>query len=171
MSPDQPLHFVVDRGGKTIDITVTPELKTFTDRFGNTMRMGLLGIQRNADRLETATRQFNFSWPDNCFSKVYAILRVVLHCLEGGVPFAVGAENFDPPQNTVRVLIGRDVSHEAGVGGDAVEPRAKWNAPPSQAPQVAESGKEDIRGEILRNRMVEGAVIDIPKNLRVVFVE
>src|SRR6185437_6435194 len=24
MSPDQPLHFVVDRGGKTVDITVTP---------------------------------------------------------------------------------------------------------------------------------------------------
>ncbi|HMK40391.1 MAG TPA: RIP metalloprotease RseP [Methyloceanibacter sp.] len=48
MSPDQPLHFVVDRGGKTVDITVTPELKTITDRFGNTMRMGLLGIQRTA---------------------------------------------------------------------------------------------------------------------------
>jgi regulator of sigma E protease len=42
------LHFVVDRGGKTVDIAVTPELKTITDRFGNTMRMGLLGIQRNA---------------------------------------------------------------------------------------------------------------------------
>jgi len=48
MSPDQALHFVVDRGGKTVDITVTPELKTITDRFGNTMRMGLLGIQRTA---------------------------------------------------------------------------------------------------------------------------
>ena len=48
MSPDQPLHFVVDRGGKTVDITVTPELKTITDQFGNTMRMGLLGIQRTA---------------------------------------------------------------------------------------------------------------------------
>ena len=48
MSPDQPLHFVVDRGGKTIGITVTPELKTITDRFGNEMRMGLLGIQRKA---------------------------------------------------------------------------------------------------------------------------
>jgi regulator of sigma E protease len=48
MSPDQPLHFVVDRGGKTVDITVTPELKTITDRFGNAMRMGLLGIQRTA---------------------------------------------------------------------------------------------------------------------------
>ncbi|HET9574511.1 MAG TPA: RIP metalloprotease RseP [Methyloceanibacter sp.] len=48
MSPDQPLRFVVDRGGKTVDITVTPELKTITDRFGNAMRMGLLGIQRTA---------------------------------------------------------------------------------------------------------------------------
>jgi regulator of sigma E protease len=48
MSPGQPLHFVVDRGGKTIDITATPELKTITDRFGNEMRLGLLGIQRKA---------------------------------------------------------------------------------------------------------------------------
>ena len=48
MSPDKPLHFVAERGGKTVDITVTPELKEITDRFGNTMRMGLLGIQRNA---------------------------------------------------------------------------------------------------------------------------
>jgi regulator of sigma E protease len=48
MSPGQPLHFVVDRNGKTIDITATPELKTVTDRFGNEMRLGLLGIQRKA---------------------------------------------------------------------------------------------------------------------------
>ena len=48
MSPGQPLHFVVNRSGKTVDITVTPELKTITDRFGNEMRMGLLGIQRKA---------------------------------------------------------------------------------------------------------------------------
>jgi len=48
MSPDQPLHFVVDRDGKTIDITATPERKEITDNFGNTMRLGLLGIQRSA---------------------------------------------------------------------------------------------------------------------------
>lgn len=47
-SPDQPLHFVVDRGGKTVEITATPERKEITDNFGNTMRMGLLGIQRSA---------------------------------------------------------------------------------------------------------------------------
>ena len=48
MSPDQPLHFVVDRGGKMVDITATPERKEITDHFGNTIRLGLLGIQRNA---------------------------------------------------------------------------------------------------------------------------
>ena len=48
MSPNQTLHFVVDRGGADVDITATPELKEITDRFGNTMRIGLLGIQRSA---------------------------------------------------------------------------------------------------------------------------
>src|SRR5215471_5413921 len=48
MSPNQPLHFTVERSGKFVDITATPELKTITDRFGNEIRMGLLGIQRSA---------------------------------------------------------------------------------------------------------------------------
>ena len=48
MSPDQPLHFVVERDGKTVDITATPERKEITDHFGNVIRLGLLGIQRNA---------------------------------------------------------------------------------------------------------------------------
>jgi regulator of sigma E protease len=47
-SPDQPLHFVIDRKGQTIDITATPERKEITDHFGNTIRLGLLGIQRSA---------------------------------------------------------------------------------------------------------------------------
>jgi regulator of sigma E protease len=48
MSPDQPLHFVVARDGKMIDITATPERKEITDNFGNVIRLGLLGIQRSA---------------------------------------------------------------------------------------------------------------------------
>jgi regulator of sigma E protease len=48
MSPDQPLQFVVDRDGKLIEITATPERKEITDHFGNTIRLGLLGIQRSA---------------------------------------------------------------------------------------------------------------------------
>jgi regulator of sigma E protease len=47
-SPDQTLHFVVDRGGAKIELAATPERKEITDHFGNTMRMGQLGIQRSA---------------------------------------------------------------------------------------------------------------------------
>jgi len=48
MSPNRELHFVVDRGGESVEIAATPERKEITDRFGNTMRIGLLGIQRSA---------------------------------------------------------------------------------------------------------------------------
>jgi regulator of sigma E protease len=48
MSPDQPLHFVVDRKGQTVELTATPERKEITDHFGNVIRLGLLGIQRSA---------------------------------------------------------------------------------------------------------------------------
>lgn len=48
MSPDQPLRFVVDRGGVEVELTATPERKEITDRFGNKLRIGLLGIQRSA---------------------------------------------------------------------------------------------------------------------------
>jgi regulator of sigma E protease len=48
MSPDQPLHFIVERDGKTLEITATPERKEITDNFGNVIRLGLLGIQRSA---------------------------------------------------------------------------------------------------------------------------
>ena len=47
-SPGQTLHFQVERDGKTVEIVATPELKEITDHFGNTMRIGLLGIQRSA---------------------------------------------------------------------------------------------------------------------------
>jgi regulator of sigma E protease len=47
-SPDRELHVVVDRGGANVELTATPERKEITDRFGNTMRIGLLGIQRSA---------------------------------------------------------------------------------------------------------------------------
>ena len=43
-SPDQPLHFIVERDGKTVDITATPERKEITDNFGNVIRLGLLNL-------------------------------------------------------------------------------------------------------------------------------
>jgi regulator of sigma E protease len=48
MSPEQELHFVIERDGKTLELTATPERKEITDNFGNVIRLGLLGIQRSA---------------------------------------------------------------------------------------------------------------------------
>lgn len=47
-NPDRPLHFVIERDGKNLELVATPQLKEITDNFGNTMRIGLLGIQRSA---------------------------------------------------------------------------------------------------------------------------
>ena len=48
MSPNRQLHVGVEREGRQVEIVATPELKEITDNFGNTMRIGLLGIQRSA---------------------------------------------------------------------------------------------------------------------------
>jgi regulator of sigma E protease len=41
-----PLQFTIERGGQTFDVTVTPALREIEDRFGNTHRVGLVGISR-----------------------------------------------------------------------------------------------------------------------------
>lgn len=47
ISPGRTLEIVVDRGGEPVTLTAVPELKEIEDRFGNTHRIGLLGIQRS----------------------------------------------------------------------------------------------------------------------------
>lgn len=47
-SPDTELSFQVERDGNPVTLMATPERKEITDRFGNTFRVGLLGIQRSA---------------------------------------------------------------------------------------------------------------------------
>ena len=44
----EALDVIVQRGDGEVSLTVTPELVEDTDRFGNKLRMGRLGIQRNA---------------------------------------------------------------------------------------------------------------------------
>lgn len=41
-----PLAFTVDRDGQVLQVTVTPALQEIEDRFGNTHRVGLVGISR-----------------------------------------------------------------------------------------------------------------------------
>ncbi|MBV9524169.1 MAG: RIP metalloprotease RseP [Alphaproteobacteria bacterium] len=42
-----PMHVVLRRDGKEVELTITPQLTELTDRFGNVHHIGLLGISRN----------------------------------------------------------------------------------------------------------------------------
>jgi regulator of sigma E protease len=47
-SADRPLAFDVDRGGTVVRLTATPARREISDRFGNKLRVGVIGIRRNA---------------------------------------------------------------------------------------------------------------------------
>lgn len=46
MNPEHPLEMVIERDGRPLTVTVTPDATEVSDRFGNTHRIGLLGITR-----------------------------------------------------------------------------------------------------------------------------
>ncbi|WP_448202924.1 RIP metalloprotease RseP [Azospirillum sp. sgz302134] len=46
IQPGEPLQMTVQRDGRTETLTATPDVKEVTDRFGNTHRIGQLGIMR-----------------------------------------------------------------------------------------------------------------------------
>ncbi len=45
LDPGLPLTLLVRRGGQDVTLSVTPKITTITDRFGNTHRLALLGIE------------------------------------------------------------------------------------------------------------------------------
>src|SRR5579885_99622 len=47
VSAGEPLKIVVDRQGHEVTLTATPQLKTIKDNFGNSHRLGVLGISRS----------------------------------------------------------------------------------------------------------------------------
>ena len=47
VSSGEPLKIVVDRQGHEVTLTATPQLKTIKDNFGNSHRLGVLGISRS----------------------------------------------------------------------------------------------------------------------------
>ncbi|WP_417669009.1 RIP metalloprotease RseP [Roseibium sp.] len=47
VSADVPLVLDVERDTRVVTLTVTPEYKELTDRFGNVQRIGLLGVSRS----------------------------------------------------------------------------------------------------------------------------
>ncbi len=51
LNPDQQMTIVLQRDGNPITLQITPTKSEFTDRFGNTHRIGLLGIGHSERRL------------------------------------------------------------------------------------------------------------------------
>lgn len=53
----QPLKFSIERAGKTVDLTATPEQREIKDSFGNSHRMGVLGITRATNPGDVTTEK------------------------------------------------------------------------------------------------------------------
>lgn len=57
-SPDVPLKVVVERAGQELTLTATPKLREVKDNFGNTHRMGMLGISRSTTPEDIVTERY-----------------------------------------------------------------------------------------------------------------
>ena len=59
VAPGQKLAFTVQRSGTSQEIVATPELKEVKDNFGNTHRIGVLGITRATQPTDVTTERVN----------------------------------------------------------------------------------------------------------------
>ncbi len=57
-SPDTPLQIVIERNDQQLTVTATPRLQEIKDNFGNTHRVGLLGVSRSTTREEVVIERF-----------------------------------------------------------------------------------------------------------------
>jgi regulator of sigma E protease len=57
-SADKELTFEVNRGGTPVTLKATPARRELVDRFGNKMRVGQIGIRRNATQHEWEFRRY-----------------------------------------------------------------------------------------------------------------
>jgi regulator of sigma E protease len=57
-SADNELTFGVDRSGTLLTLKATPERREISDRFGNKLKVGVIGIKRNATQQEWQFKQY-----------------------------------------------------------------------------------------------------------------
>ena len=55
----EPLQVVVNRDGRNVEITATPSITQFKDRFGGTHRVGRLGISPSRDQAAMVIRRYD----------------------------------------------------------------------------------------------------------------
>ena len=48
-SPERPVTIIADRFGREVTFTLTPKAEEFTDRFGNVIRVGRIGVSRTTN--------------------------------------------------------------------------------------------------------------------------
>jgi regulator of sigma E protease len=58
VSSGEPLKIVVERNGQPVTLTATPQLKEIKDNFGNSHRLGVLGISRSMAAGDIKTQNF-----------------------------------------------------------------------------------------------------------------
>ncbi len=58
-SADTPLEVTLSRGGEEVVVTAVPERREITDRFGNTQRVGMLGVQRSSKPEDVVYRSYS----------------------------------------------------------------------------------------------------------------
>lgn len=58
-SADQQIVLLVDRDGNEVELDAVPQRQELTDRFGNTQRVGVLGIRQSAQREDILIKSFN----------------------------------------------------------------------------------------------------------------
>lgn len=57
-SADRELTFEVERSGAVLSIKAVPERREISDRFGNKLKVGVIGIKRNASQQEWQFKQY-----------------------------------------------------------------------------------------------------------------
>ncbi len=57
-SADQELTFEVNRGGVLVKLKATPARREISDRFGNKLRVGVIGIRRNATQADWEYKRY-----------------------------------------------------------------------------------------------------------------
>ncbi len=101
ISPATPLRFVVKRGGQEVEVLATPELQERQDTFGQTHKIGVLGISRND--AAGAVRHRDYSLPEALVAGVKETWFVVDRTFAyiGGV--VTGRESADQLSGPIRI--------------------------------------------------------------------
>jgi regulator of sigma E protease len=101
VSPGVTLHFILDRGGERVQLDAAPELKEVPDGFGNKIRAGQLGIQRNATAAEwTTTRHDPLTALKMAVQRCYTIVETSIAYLAKVV---TGRESADQLGGPIRI--------------------------------------------------------------------